>query len=144
MTMADDSNASHDGTPACADNAMLNLPFPSGVLTVAPGLTPSTVFDTATGKWNTKQSVAVGAVNLTTISLISAAVVALPASVGVRTVEISYRTSSCCRGGSACFPFLCCPCNKQSTDDVCHTRWLAADPLPEWDSSLQTSTVLPC
>ena len=69
------------------------LTFSPGTLTVAPGLTPSTTFNAATGKWDTKQAVAVGAVNLTTISFISAAVVALPPSIGVRGM-----TSGCTAG----------------------------------------------
>lgn len=67
-----------------AAGAVMPLVFSPGTLTVAPGLTPSTVFNTATGKWDTKQAVAVGAVNLATISFISAAVLTLPPSVGVR------------------------------------------------------------
>ncbi len=63
---------------------MVPLLFPGGTLMVGPSLTPSTVFDTASGTWQTKQTVAVGAVNLTDISFISAAVAALPASTGVR------------------------------------------------------------
>ena len=69
-----------------AAGAMMPLVFSPGTLTVAPGLTPSTVFNTATGKWDTKQAVAVGAVNLTTISFISAAVLTLPPSIGVRRI----------------------------------------------------------
>jgi len=64
--------------------AVVPLLFPGGTLMVGPSLTPSTVFDTASGTWQTKQTVVVGAVNLTDISFISAAVAALPASTGVR------------------------------------------------------------
>ena len=90
--------------PALADGMSLPLLFPAGTLTMAPGLTPSTVFNTATGKWDTKQTVAVGAVNLTTISLITATVATLPASVGVR----------------ATLPLL----RHQATmQEACHVSW---------------------
>ena len=76
--------AAADEIFADADGMSLPLLFPAGMLTVAPGLTPSTAFNVATGKWDTKQAVAVGAVNLTTISLITATVATLPPSIGVR------------------------------------------------------------
>ena len=73
---------------------MVPLLFPAGTLMVGPSLTPSTMFDTASGTWQTKQTVAVGAVNLTDISFISAAVAALPDSTGVRASDI-FRFHRC-------------------------------------------------
>ena len=79
---------------------------------MGPSLTPSTFYDAAAGKWATTQTAPVGAVSLTTITFISAAVAALPANIGVRTrhqhlcslLWASHPPSSAClhRWGRGC------------------------------------------
>ncbi len=61
----------------------LPLAFSPGTLTLGPSLAAGSAFDAVAGMWESTGPVTLGAVNLTTVSFITAAVALLPDSTGV-------------------------------------------------------------
>ena len=62
----------------------LPISFSDGFLIIAPGTTPTTMYDGTANAWTTFQDVPVGATSLSTLSFITTSTTQLPANAQVR------------------------------------------------------------